>query len=756
LTQNIGLHRLPATAVSHTLVGLEWSRVSMKTILRRSIGGKATVAGLLVLMCAQADAQAPATPAAEVAAPATAYVPAAPLSADQLALLRQAIDAAQAGDTVRAASIRGSISDPLARRLVLWAMIDAAGSNLSFYELDPARTEMLGWPRAARRQAVTEKAMETAGLPPQRVIDWFGNQDPQTPEGAMALAAALQLAGRQADATTLIRRTWRERVFEAEPQVQMLTRFGALLTPDDHAARLDLLLYGPQGPAARALLPLVTPEVRALGEARIALRANRDDAAQLAALVPASLQGDKSLAYERARYFRRRGLDGIAATYAKNFPAPPASYGEAARDMWTERRLLMNALIRNGDFAGAYAAVTNHGLPPGTDYTEAEFFAGWLALNKLNEPAKAGAHFANIEKVGVTPITVSRALYWQGRAAEAMGDKAAAHAHWTKGAKYFTAFYGQLSAERAGVTRISLPPEPNPTAADRARFEGRDLVRAARMLGDAGERDLFRTFVLAGQESLSTGEELALMVDMARLYGDQDLAMRVVRAGAQRQIQLPERGYPLRSVPQGYGLPESALVHAVIRQESGFDPGVRSGAGARGMMQLMPATAQVVARKVGVGYSADRLGDADYNMRLGATYLGGLVDDFSGSYVMAAAGYNAGPSRSRQWAATCGDPRGGADPSDFVECIPFAETRNYVMRVMENVQVYRARLGGGMAPLTLAADLKRGGWTPSPSTIALQGAAGGGSATSCAAAATLPTMTTWQPPSPALAKTENC
>jgi soluble lytic murein transglycosylase len=268
---------------------------------------------------------------------------------------------------------------------------------------------------------------------------------------------------------------------------------------------------------------------------------------------------------------------------------------------------------------------------------------------------------------------------------------------------------------------ITLPADPVPTAADRARFEGRDLVRAARMLGDAGERDLLRTFVLAVQETLPTTEELALLVDMSRLYGDQDLGMRVVRAGATRGLYLTERGYPVRNTPQGAGLPEAALTHAIIRQESGFDPSVSSGVGARGMMQLMPATAQTVARKIGVSYSAARLGDADYNMRLGSAYLGQLVDSFSGSYVMAAAGYNAGPGRSTQWAAECGDPRGGtSDPSDFIECIPFAETRNYVMRIMEGVQVYRARLAGGSARLSLTADLKRGGWTPPSTTIAAQ------------------------------------
>lgn len=676
---------------------------------------KALILGVLALSGAQADAQS-VTPTALAPAPSLqTYVTApGPLSTTDMSRLKQAIDYAQAGNRTSAAELQATIADPVARKLIQWAVLDASGPAAGFFAADSGRRELWGWPRASRRHLAAERSLEAAGLAPQRVVEWFEDKKPQTAEGALALASAYQQLGRQQEAAELIRKYWREEVFEAAPQAAMLARYGILLTPEDHAKRLDLLLYGPQGPAAQAMLPLVSGDVRALATARIALRGNKDNAAALANSVPGQFQKDPGLAYERARYFRKRGLDSIAAGYLKDFADPPKGYEDAASSMWTERRALMTALIRSGDLRSAYAAVTNHGLPEGVDYTEAEFFAGWLLLSKLDKPAEAAEHFANIRKAGTSPQTVSRALYWQGRAAEAVGDRAGAHRYWTEGAKYYTAFYGQLSAERAGVRQITLPSDPDPTAADRARFEGRELVRAARMLADAGERPLFRTFVLAVQDTLPTVEELGLLVDMARLYGDQDLAMRVVRAGATRGLYLTERGYPVRTVPQGYGLPEPALIHSIIRQESGFDPSVRSGVGAQGMMQLMPGTAQVVARKLGVGYSQAQLGNPEYNMRLGSAYLGELVDQFSGSYVMAAAGYNAGPGRSTKWAAECGDPRAGAtDPADFIECIPFAETRNYVMRILEAAQIYRARLSGGTAPLTLASDLKRGGWQPS-------------------------------------------
>jgi soluble lytic murein transglycosylase len=268
-----------------------------------------------------------------------------------------------------------------------------------------------------------------------------------------------------------------------------------------------------------------------------------------------------------------------------------------------------------------------------------------------------------------------------------------------------------LAGEKIGQ-RLTLPADTTITSEARARFEGRDSIQATRLLFDYGQRELFRTFVLNLDDILPTAEDEAQLIDLARGYGEMDTSMRAARAAAQRGFILPQRAYPMHSSPEGGGAAEPALVLAITRQESSFDPNVRSNMGATGMMQLMPSTAKILARKVGVSYSASQLYDADYNIRLGAAYLGQMVNQFSGSYIMTAAGYNAGPGRPVQWTQFCGDPRAGAtDPVDYIECIPFSETRNYVMRVMENVQVYRAKLNGGSAPITLTADLKRGGYS---------------------------------------------
>jgi soluble lytic murein transglycosylase len=293
-------------------------------------------------------------------------------------------------------------------------------------------------------------------------------------------------------------------------------------------------------------------------------------------------------------------------------------------------------------------------------------------------------------------------------------------------AKYPTAFYGQLGAAKAGQTTITVGSDPTITAADRARFEDREEVRAARMLAQIGAKDTFTRFVLGLAETLPSDAEAAQLVDLARNAGDQYLSMKVVRAAAKHGYVLPERGYPLHSTPGG-GAVETAYVLGITRQESGFDPHVRSPAGATGMMQLMPATARTLSHKYGFGGGS--LEDADYNMQLGAAYLGQLMDQFGGSYVMATAAYNAGPGRPTEWTGACGDPRmSSTDPADYIECIPFSETRDYVMRVMEGMQVYRARLAGGTGKLTLPSDLKRGGYG--------YGAAGGRTALSAVEPAT--------------------
>jgi soluble lytic murein transglycosylase len=675
------------------------------------------IAGVAMMASVAARAQ-PADPLGELLAsvdkaapldtPAPAHALSHALSDRDVTLFRQAIEAAKRANVNEARTAIAAMTDPLARKTATWVLVDSCADMVGFYEVDNARRELAGWPRPAKRQAAAERLLETSGKTPQQTLDWFAGAEPATAQGAMALASAYRGLGRPADASALIKHWWRDKSFEADAQRSMLSRFSDVLTQDDHVRRADILLYGSQGPAARDMIALLPADQQAAARTRLALRSEARDATDLVATLPPEMAQSPGVAFERAAFLRRKGMDVAALSEVAYFPHEVATSDQGDR-IWDERRHLVLTAIRNGDARAAYAAAADSGLTAGADGADAEFTAGWIALSKLKDPEKAARHFAALERIGTSPITKGRALYWEGRAAEAKGDKAAAAAFYGRAARHNTTFYGMLAAEKLGQ-RLTLTPDPLITPEQRAAFEARSEIQATRLLFDYGQRELFRVFVLNLDDLLPTAEDEAQLIDLARNYGEMDVSMKAGRGAAQRGFILPQRAYPIRNAPDG-GAAETALVLAITRQESGFDPNVRSGAGARGMMQLMPSTAKILARRIGVSYSPGQLDEPDYNMRLGANFLGQLVTQFSGSYIMAAAGYNAGPGRPTQWATFCGDPRGGAtDPIDFIECIPFSETRNYVMRVIENMEVYRAKLAGGSAPLTITADLKRGAY----------------------------------------------
>lgn len=634
------------------------------------------------------------------------YQPRALSDADATAF-REGLAAARARDIPATRAAMERIGDATARRLVLWALIDTSGAQLTLADLAPAKRDLAAWPRAGSRHSDAEAALDRAMADPATVLAFFDGGAPETAAGAVALAGALEASGRVADAQALVRDWWRTRAFDVDTQNRILARWSGWLTQADHDARLNQLLLGPHGPATRAMAGLASPERRAVAEAVFALRTAYQPDAIVAGLSPAQA-GDPAVVLERVRLLRSAGRE--AEGFALLAALPPAPTHDAGQDtLWSERRNYFIDALEQRNWQGAYHAMAGHGFPGGERKVDAEFFAGWVALTKLNDPARAEGHFETLRQSSQTPITQGRANYWLGRVAEARGDAATAQARYAEGARHIQSFYGQLSAEKVGVTTLTLPPEVEITDADRARFETLELVRALRILGEAGEMSLFRVFTYQLDDQLTEAADFAQLIDVSRAYGDQFASMMAGRAASQRGIILPDRQYPIRIPEQRPGSATLPFTLAITRQESSFDPAVVSSAGARGMMQFLPSTAQGVARRLGMPYAPDRLFDPDYNMTLGSYHLGELMSRFGGSMLLTAVGYNAGPGRPPQWVARCGDPRGGqVDPVDFIECTPFTETRNYMMRVMENHSIYKARLNGGSAPLTLSADIAAG------------------------------------------------
>ncbi|MGQ3113509.1 MAG: transglycosylase SLT domain-containing protein [Brevundimonas sp.] len=629
------------------------------------------------------------------------------LSDSDTTAFRQGLAAARARDAAGARGAISRLSDPAARKLVEWALVDVTGSQMSWSELSEDARSLDGWPRADARTAAAEQAMDRASTSSGEVLGFFSDSRPTTVQGAIALAGALEQSGRQAEARDLIADWWRTRSFDDANQNRILGRWGGWLTQADHDARLSMLLSGPHGPATRGMLSLVSAERRTTAEAVLALRSAYNADAVVAGLTPTQAL-DPAVVQERVRILRAANRDTEGFSLLRYLPAAP-SHKDGQDALWSERRNYFLDALQARNWQAAYDAMNGHGFPSGDRLVDAEFFAGWVALTKLNDPARAAQHFERLRTVSSTPITQGRAAYWLGRAAEASGDQAGAQQWYRSGGQYIQTFYGQLAAEKAGQTSITLPGDPAPTAADVAQFENRELVRAMRILGETGETSLFRVFAYHLDDTLPLPTDLALLMDLSRAYGEGFTAMMVGRAASQRGVLMPDRMYPVRIPPSVPGAAPLEFTLAITRQESSFDPRARSHADARGMMQFLPATASGVARRLGMPYSAERLWDPDYNMTLGSYHLGELMNQFGGSMLLTTVGYNAGPARPSQWIARCGDPRGGqVDPVDFIECAPFTETRNYMMRVMENMAVDTARLNGGTAPLTASSDIARG------------------------------------------------
>lgn len=592
--------------------------------------------------------------------------------------------------------------DRLLAKLVRWMAYSRPNANASFAEITSFIETSPDWPLMSILARRAEEAI-TAATPDGQVLAWFKTRQPETVDGGMALARALLNAGRRDEAVTVIRRTWVDGAFGVMQERQFLTLYGDHLEKEDHWKRLDRLLWERQDAAAQRMVLKVEPSRRLLAQARLALQDGKANPEPALAAVPKQLRDDPGLVFDRVRWRRQKDLDEEAIDLLSH----PARNKVRAEAWWQERGILARRGLQKGLVSRAYQTAADHGLDAGSaQFAEAEFLAGWIALRFLDDREAALGHFQRLWDGVSTPLSRSRAAYWAGRAAEAGKDDKGAKDWYTRGARFLTAYYGQLSAARLDDHKWPLPKAPQPTVDDVKRFESREMVRAIRIMLDMGEHKHLRAFFIRLNDVVDSPGERTLVANLAADGGRDDLAVTVARRADRDGVFLVEKGWPVPPI-QAEQTPEKALVLALIRQESGFMADVQSPVGARGLMQLMPSTAKQVAKSIKVKYVAKKLDEPNYNVRLGSAYLTGLIDGFEGSYILSLVGYNAGPSRARRWIKEYGDPRDPqVDVVDWIEMIPFTETRNYVQRVMESVAIYRRRLGKDTGP-TLEADLKR-------------------------------------------------
>ncbi|MCR9193794.1 MAG: lytic transglycosylase domain-containing protein [Hyphomonas sp.] len=632
------------------------------------------------------------------------------ISTRDAGLLRLGLQAVDRADWFEVRQAESQLRDSTAKDILTWYRA-RRDWRMSFDEMDRALTRLAGWPEITEIRSRAEEVMELSSLDARARVEWFENHGgARSGAGHIINARALEALGRDDEAMVEVRKAWHGRTLSKEVSQKTYARYKNKLTQDDHRKRVDFLLWTRQTTAAERMKSLLTPDWRALLDARSKLirRARGVDAAVDS--VSSELQSHPGLMFDRAEWRRRARLKDRVTPLLRQIDGnavPPAGRSR----LWKARHPQVRVALKESDWQLAYELSAPHGMSSGRDFAEAEWTAGWIALRHLDNPERALQHFESLEKGVSTPISLSRAHYWKGRTLEAMNLEEEAQAAYAEAAQYRFSYYGQLAAEKAMQGTIDLAATVTITDEDRANFQSRSLVKAMRLFAENGWDASFRKFAYHLDDQLNRSQDFELLAELGREYHYADIGVRGAKAGLAKGVVAPDAAYPVVEYPLlREPQVERSLMLALSRQESEMNPAAISHANARGLMQFIPRTARLEARRQGLPYRTSWLtDDPGYNMTLGGAHLDTLLRQFNGSYIMTAAAYNAGASRPQRWIGEYGDPRAGeVDPVDWVEFIPFSETRNYVQRVLENTQVYRNRLSGEPEDIRLSDDLQRG------------------------------------------------
>ncbi len=632
-----------------------------------------------------------ATPEPSAPAPGPELsAPAADLAAPSPPLSSQAVVLYKKGDVAGLAALAASATDPAERSALEWASL-RADPHPAFAPLAAFLEAHPDWPSRGWIREQQEADLAAHPQAPATTAAFFAAGPPESSAGKIAAARAAEAMGRPEEASQIIRALWRDGSFDTLTESVILREFGASLTKADHAYRADRLIYANYLSAGARAAALAGPDVLALAQARIgAARAPMSPG--LIKAVPTALRNDPGLLFSRIQYARRAGRVYEAAVLLSLAPHDRAALVNPDR-WWSERKMVARALLDLDEPRLAFE-VCDQTVRPDTSeaQVDAAFHAGWIALRFLDDAPSAAKRFALAAEAAENPLSVARAAYWQGRAAEAMGDSEAAKRFYLRAASVPIAYYGQLAAQRVGETRLAFH-EPAVAAEGDRRDEA---VRAVQALYADGLDDLAAALAFDAARQWRDESQLAAMAEVVKQRDDVGTQVQFAKIAVMQGHPLEAMAFPAVGMPAFVPLPRSAdlpTVYAVARQESEFTWHASSGAGAKGLMQMLPSTAVVTARRAGVEFDPARLiVDPAFNTQLGAALLGQLIEDQRGSRELAFAAYNAGPGRVAQWIAAHGDPRDGAvDLVDWIERIPFDETRDYVERVSENLGVYRQR-----------------------------------------------------------------
>jgi soluble lytic murein transglycosylase len=625
---------------------------------------------------------------------------ASPLSAD-LAAVRDAIDLARKAKTSEATAVQKTIGDPAGRKLVEWFILRHPEADANFSRYAAFIADSPDWPSMNLMRKRAEARLWQERSDAATVRNFVGDR-PASAKGRFALARVLLAEGDRDGAARLVRQSWRSDELSERSEADALELFRDLLTPEDHRARMDKRIGAKDlSGARRAAQHLGSDE---LSIVKACAAGNGDKALDLLNAVATDARGDLGYALCRIRWMVHHDrLDD--ATRLMLAAAPETMALQDTDEWWRERRSLARKLLDQGKFEAAYQVVRD-AAPPADEYYRADFHftCGWIALRYRNDPATARAHFAHVDEASANPIVLARANYWRARVAEAIGEKDAMRDGYEAAARYPTAYYGQLARARLGLDRIELRGPVPAGSPDDGEFAD-DRVRAADMLYALGERDVVLSFVADLAEHGGDVAVLVALGELTRRHNDARAMLQIGKLALARGLALDNYAFPTIGIPQHSPVGpeiERSVIYSVARTESAFDQRDKSSANAVGLMQVTPEAGRDTAKRFGVAYDWDRMvNDAAYNTQMGAAELSALLKEYAGSHIMTFAGYNAGRGRVRDWVKMYGDPRDpNVDAVDWVERIPFSETRNYVQRVIENLQVYRVRFDPGAAMIS--------------------------------------------------------
>ncbi len=592
-------------------------------------------------------------------------------------------------------------ADPIASTVSEWRALSQTGTY-SFSSYASFLINHPGFPDANTMRKNAEKAIRPDGESSDQVIAFFRRYPPLSATASLRFAEALSARGLRDEARTAARNAWTGGALSPEDESRVLTGFTNAILQPDHDVRMDRLLWDRATTAAARQLPLTSPQKRAVFEARLAMLTKAPDAADKSAAVFDGARNDAGFLADR-NWWQRNTAQLIGSRELLAAPrtllSPPTDPGKWLDILYVTAKAASN----DGQYSLAYniARQLPETYPAGTvvsdrpfaerdTYTDLAWLGGQAAMTQLGRPKDAIALFSLYANAAQSAQTRAKGFYWAGRAAESAGQSDLATQYYTSAGIYFDQFHGQLALERLGK-RVAPPPVARTieiSAAERAAFENSSLVQAAKYLGREGLWKDQTRFIRAIAAKVTTDMDSILAAELAQKINRPDLAVMIGRSARAAGLgDYLRTAFPQVQVPDDIA-GSWTMIHAIARQESQFDRQIVSHAGARGLMQLMPGTARETAPRAGLNYDPSALYDTSYNVRLGSTYFGQMMDRYAGSYVLAVAAYNAGPGNVDRWLRTIGDPRAGMDVLAWIERIPLSETRDYVQHVLENAVVY--------------------------------------------------------------------